>query len=209
MHADHIAKGWGPARSRSATATELRGKTLGIIGVGDIGSRLGSIAALGFGMRVLGHRRTAAGLPSHIAYASLPDLFAESDYIAKGIVDATMLARMKPTAWLMNVARGPVVQEEPLVAALREGRIGGAALDVYWAQPLATDHPLRGLPNVILSPHAAGLTKESVETMSRVSATDTVRILAGLRPLNFFNPEAWEASRARRRALGLTEGTAA
>ncbi|NMJ43370.1 hydroxyacid dehydrogenase [Roseomonas sp. JC162] len=221
MHADHLANGWGPARSRSATATELRGKTLGILGVGDIGSRLGRIAALGFGMRVLGHRRHAAGLPEHIAYAALPDLFAESDYIAlacpltpetQGIVDAAMLARMKPTAWLLNVSRGPVVQEGPLVAALREGRIGGAALDVYWAQPLATDHPLRALPNVILSPHAAGLTMESVETMSRVSATDTVRILAGLRPLNFFNPEAWEASRARRRALGLPmpeEGNAA
>jgi D-3-phosphoglycerate dehydrogenase len=221
MHADHIARGWGPARARSATATELRGKTLGIIGVGDIGSRLGSIAALGFGMRVLGHRRNAAGLPAHVAYASLPDLFAESDYIAvacplttetKGIVDAAMLARMKPTAWLLNVARGPVVQEEPLVAALREGRIGGAALDVYWVQPLPTDHPLRSLPNVILTPHAAGLTMESVETMSRVSATDTVRILAGLRPLNFFNPEAWEASRARRSALGHNlpgEGAAA
>ena len=89
--------------------------------------------------------------------------------------------RMKPTAWLLNVARGPVVQEEALVAALSEGRIGGAALDVYWVQPLPTDHPLRSLPNVILTPHAAGLTMESVETMSRVSATDTVRILAGLR----------------------------
>jgi D-3-phosphoglycerate dehydrogenase len=221
MHADHIAKGWAPARARSATATELRGKTLGILGVGDIGSRLAAIAAHGFGMRVLGHRRSPAGLPPHVAYAALPDLFAQSDYLAlacpltpetKGIVDTAMLARMKPTAWLLNVARGPVVQEEPLIAALREGRIGGAALDVYWAQPLAEDHPLRGLPNVILTPHAAGLTMESVEAMSRVSATDTVRILAGLRPHNLFNPEAWEASRARRQALGHAmpaEGTAA
>jgi D-3-phosphoglycerate dehydrogenase len=112
---------------------------------------------------------------------------------------------MKPTAWLLNVARGPVVQEAPLVEALRDRRIGGAALDVYWAQPLAEDHPLRGLPNVVLTPHTAGLTMESVAEMSRVSAEDTVRILAGARPENFINPEAWDASRTRRHALGLPQ----
>ena len=212
MHADHIAKGWGPARSRSATATELRGKTLGILGVGDIGSRLGNIAALGFGMRVLGHRRNAAGLPAHIAYASLPDLFAESDYIAlacpltpetQGIVDAAMLARMKPTAWLMNVARGPVVQEEPLVAALREGRIGGAALDVYWAQPLAADHPAaRPAQRHPLAARRGAHDGERRDDEPRLRRPTPCASCAGLRPLNFFNPEAWEASRARRRALG-------
>jgi D-3-phosphoglycerate dehydrogenase len=211
MHAEHHARGWGAARARSEMATELRGKTLGILGVGAIGSRLAEIAALGFRMRVLGHRRNPAGLPPHIAYAALPELFVESDYIAlacpltpetRGIVSAPLLARMKPTAWLLNVARGPVVEEAALVEALRARRIGGAALDVYWQQPLAADHPLRGLDNVLLTPHAAGLTRESVTEMSRVSAEEVVRILRGERPVNFINPEAWAAAQNRRCALG-------
>lgn len=211
MHAEHLARGWGEARQRSEAAMELRGKTLGILGVGAIGTRLAEIAALGFRMRVLGHRRDRDGLPAHVSYAGLPELFAESDYIAlacpltpatRGIVSASLLARMKPTAWLLNVARGPVVEEAALVEALRARRIGGAALDVYWQQPLPADHPLRGLDNVLLTPHAAGLTRESVAEMSRVSAEEVVRILRGDRPVNFINPEAWAASRERRRRLG-------
>lgn len=211
MHAEHLARGWGAARARSEAATELRGKTLGILGVGAIGSRLAEIAALGFRMRVLGYRRNPAGLPPHVTYADLPDLFAESDYVAlacpltpetRGIVSAPLLARMKPTAWLLNVARGPVVDEAALLDALRARRIGGAALDVYWQQPLAADHPLRSLDNVLLTPHTAGLTRESVVEMSRVAAEEVVRILRGERPKNFINPEAWAAAQDRRRALG-------
>jgi D-3-phosphoglycerate dehydrogenase len=162
-------------------------------------------------MRVLGHRRNPAGLPPHVAHAVLPELFAESDYIVlacpltpetRGIVSAALLARMKPTAWLLNVARGPVVEETALVEALRTRRIGGAALDVYWEQPLPATHPLRGLDNVILTPHAAGLTRESVTEMSRISTEEVVRILHGDRPVNFINPEAWQAARERRHQLG-------
>lgn len=217
MHAEHLAKGWPQARRRADAATELRGKTLGIVGVGAIGTRLAEIAALGLRMRVLGHRRNPAGLPPHVTHAALPELFAESDYIAlacpltpetRGLVSAALLARMKPNAWLLNVARGHVVEEAALVEALRARRIGGAALDVYWEQPLATTHPLRGLDNVMLTPHAAGLTRESVAEMSRVSAEETVRILRGERPVNFINPEAWDAARDRRRRLGLQENAA-
>ncbi|WP_372618034.1 hydroxyacid dehydrogenase [Falsiroseomonas sp.] len=211
MHAEHLAQGWAPARRRADAATELRGKTLGILGVGAIGSRLAEIAAHGLRMRVLGHRRNPAGLPAHVAHAALPDLFAESDYIAlacpltpetRGIVSAALLARMKPTAWLLNVARGPVVEEAALVEALRARRIGGAALDVYWEQPLPMTHPLRGLDNVLLTPHAAGLTRESVTEMSRIATEEVVRILRGDRPVNFINPEAWQAARERRHRLG-------
>ncbi|MBL6455392.1 hydroxyacid dehydrogenase [Belnapia sp. T6] len=208
MHAEHLAQGWGPARARTDAATELRGKTLGILGVGAIGMRLAEIAHHGFRMRVLGHRRDRNALPPHIAYAALPELFAESDYLAlacpltpetRGIASAALIARMKPAAWLLNVARGPVIEEAALVEALRDRRIGGAALDVYWQQPLPADHPLRGFDNVLLTPHGAGLTQESVAEMSRIAAEETVRILRGERPQNFINPEAWTAS--RRRAL--------
>jgi D-3-phosphoglycerate dehydrogenase len=161
-------------------------------------------------MRVLGNRRDRNRLPAHIAFADLPGLFAEADYIAlacpltpetKGLANAALLARMKPTAWLLNVSRGPVIEEGALVDALRHKRIGGAALDVYWQQPLPADHALRGFDNVLLTPHGAGLTRESVAEMSRISAEDTVRILRGERPHNFINPEAWPAAQARRHAL--------
>jgi D-3-phosphoglycerate dehydrogenase len=210
MHAALLAEGWRATRRTSEAATELRGKTLGIVGVGAIGTRLAEIAAHGFRMNVLGNRRSPQAMPPFVAYADLPRLFAESDYVAlscpltpetRGLASAAMIARMKPGAWLLNVARGPVVEEAALLAALREGRIG-AALDVFWQQPLAPDHPLRALPNVLLTPHVAGLTRESVTTMSTVACQEVVRILRGERPQNFINPECWEASRARRRALG-------
>jgi D-3-phosphoglycerate dehydrogenase len=219
MHTELSAAGWDTARARAGAAAELTGKTLGIVGVGAIGARLAEIAHHGFRMRVLGYRRNPAGLPPYVTAADLPILFAESDYVAlacplteatRGLASAALLARMKPGAWLLNVSRGAVVDEDALLAALRQRRIGGAALDVYAVQPLAPDHPLRSLPNVLLTPHAAGLTRESMEQMSTVSAEEVVRVLRGERPRNFINPEVWPAAQARRRALGhaMPEGAA-
>ncbi|RKK03265.1 hydroxyacid dehydrogenase [Pseudoroseomonas wenyumeiae] len=211
MHAELLAKGWATARARSDQAFELRGRTLGIVGMGAIGTRLAEITRDGFRMRVLGHRRGMNAMPAGVERADLDALFAESDFIAlacpltpetRGLASAARIGRMKPTAWLLNVARGPVVDGPALVESLRAGRIGGAALDVYDEQPLAADHPLRDLPNVILTPHAAGLSSEAVERMSTGAAEEVVRILAGGRPRSFINPKAWEASRARRAALG-------
>lgn len=211
MYAELLAAGWDAARGRTAAATELRGRTLGIVGVGAIGTRLAEICGLGLHMRVLGHRRDPSRLPAHVTYAGLPELFAGSDYVVlacpltdatRGLASAALIGRMKPTAWLLNVARGPVVDEAALLAALRERRIGGAALDVYGTQPLPPEHPFLGLPNVLLTPHSAGLSQEAVVRMSTVAAEETLRILAGARPENFINPEAWPAAQARRRALG-------
>jgi D-3-phosphoglycerate dehydrogenase len=211
MHADLVGAGWDTARGRTDQGTELHGRTLGIVGLGTIGARLSAICGPGLGMRVLGHRRDRTRMPEGVAYAELPDLFAASDFIVlacpltpetRGLVSDALLARMRPGAWLLNVARGPVVDEAALLRALREGRIGGAALDVFDTQPLAADHPFRALPDVILTPHAAGLTGEAMLTMSTVAAEEVVRILAGQRPRNLINPEAWPAARARRAALG-------
>lgn len=209
MQARLLAEGWKPARAMAGQATELRGRTLGIVGVGAIGTRLAEIAHHGFRMRVLGHQRRREALPGFVTYADLPTLFAESDVVAlacpltpetRGLASAALIARMKPTAWLCNVSRGGTVDEPALVAALQAGRIGGAALDVYAAQPLAADHPLRTLPNVVLSPHVAGLSRESAAKMSEVAATDVVRVLRGERPVHLINPEAWEAHQRRRAA---------
>src|SRR3712207_3403003 len=160
MHARLLAEGWKPARTMAQGATELNGRTIGIVGVGAIGTRLAEIAHHGFRMRVLGHQRRREALPGFVAYSDLPTLFSGSDFVVlacpltpetKGLASAALIARMKPTAWLMNVSRGGTVEEPALVAALQEGRIGGAALDVYAQQPLAAGHPLRELPNGIRS----------------------------------------------------------
>ena len=212
MAAVHLAEGWKPGRALAATATELRGRTLGIVGVGAIGKRLAEIAHHGFRMKVLGFQRRRAALPDFCEFAELPKLFAESDYIAlacpltpetRGLVSAALIGRMKPGAWLCNVSRGAVVDEAALVAALREGRIGGAALDVYVQQPLAAGHPLREFPNTVLSPHVGGLSRESAVTMSSVAAAEVVRVLRGEPPHHLINPEAAAAHRTRRAALGL------
>ncbi|MCO6416806.1 hydroxyacid dehydrogenase [Siccirubricoccus sp. KC 17139] len=200
----HLEEGWKPGRAIAGSATELRGRTLGIVGVGAIGTRLAEIAHHGFRMQVLGFQRRREALPPFVEYAALPELFSGSDYIAlacpltpetRGLASAALIRSMKPSAWLMNVSRGAVVEEEALVAALREGAIGGAALDVYAVQPLGAQHPLRKCPNAILSPHVAGLSRESAAKMSQVAAEEVVRVLRGERPLNLINPEAWEGRR--------------
>jgi D-3-phosphoglycerate dehydrogenase len=213
MHNALLSGGWVQARALSAQAAELNGRTLGVVGVGAIGGRLAEIAHHGFRMKVLGHQRRRDALPGFVEYAELDRLFAESDYIAlacpltpatRGLASAALIGRMKPTAWLCNVSRGGTVDEPALVAALQAGRIGGAALDVFAEQPLAAGHPLRSLPNVVLSPHCAGISRESAARMSQVSAEEVVRVLRGEPPLHFINPEVAASHRARRAALGLT-----
>ena len=208
----HRRRAGSPAGRWRPMRTELRGRRLGVVGVGAIGTRLAEIAHHGLRMQVLGFQRRREALPRFVEYAGLPRLFAESDYIAlacpltpetTGLASAALIGRMKPTAWLCNVSRGAVVDEAALVAALREGRIGGAALDVYAQQPLAAGHPLRDFPNTVLSPHVAGLSRESAVTMSSVAASEVVRVLRGEPPLNLINPEAAAAHQARRAALGL------
>jgi D-3-phosphoglycerate dehydrogenase len=212
LDAAHRSEGWDRARARTAEGTELLGKTLGLVGVGDIGTHLARIAHHGFGMRVLGFRREAARLPAHVGYAALPELFAEADYIViacplteatRGLVGAALLGRMKRTAWLINVARGPIIDEAALIEALAERRIGGAALDVYATHPLPADHALLALPNVIASPHGAGISRESGVALAVRSAEEVLRVLRGERPVALVNPEALAAHNERRAALGL------
>jgi D-3-phosphoglycerate dehydrogenase len=207
LHAD----GWSRARAISDSASELGGKTLGVVGVGSIGTRLADIAHHGFRMRVLGFRRDRTKLPPFVAHAELDRLFTEADYVVlacpltpdtRGLASERLLARMRPTAWLLNVSRGAVVDEPALVEALAARRIAGAVLDVFATQPLAEDHPLRALPNAILTPHTAGLSAESVRAMSESAATDTLRILRGERPQHLFNADVWPRFLERRRALG-------
>lgn len=201
-------EGWNAARVHTATSTELSGKTVGIVGVGTIGRSLARVCAEGFGMRVLGHQRNLDTLPAFVEGTDLETLLQTSDYVVltcpltpatKGLIDLERLGCMKLSAVLINAARGAIIDESALVAALRDKRIRGAALDVFEAQPLPASHPYWALDNVMLTPHVGGLTQESNATMSVGTARQLLQLMAGEKPTHLVNPEAWEASMARRR----------
>lgn len=192
---------WDPARRLGVHAHEIAGMTAGLVGVGGIGGRVAKMLRNGFGMTVLGNQRRLDRLPAEAEAAELDRLVAESDFIVIScpltpqthhLFNAARIARMKPGAWLINVGRGPVVEETALVAALQEKRIAGAMLDVYEHYRLEPGHPLLALDNAVLTPHLSGMTQESRQRMGRTAAEETLRMLDGQRPLNFVNPEAWE-----------------
>lgn len=193
-------QGWAASRALSDHAREIGGRTLGLVGVGSIGLRVAEIGHHGFGMRVLGHQRQLHTLPPFVTGVPLDELLARADFVVlccplnastRHLLDARRLALMRPGALLVNVSRGEVVDEAALLAALRDGPLGGAALDVFTHQPLPADHPLLGLDNVLLTPHAAGLTEQSMQRMSEGTADEVLRLLRGERPLNLVNPEVW------------------
>lgn len=171
---------------------ELLGKTLGLVGFGRIGQRVAELVQP-LRMRVLYHdiRRYPQAEERLGAQAvPLPALFQEADWVSvhvplteqtRRLVGRDLLALMKPTAYLLNLARGPVVDEEALAEALREGRIAGAALDVFCCEPLGKEHPLCTLDNVILTPHIGGLSLEGEVAMSMV-ARDVLAVLEGREP---------------------------
>lgn len=200
MEATIRAQGWDAGRALTSMATQLSGKTLGVVGVGTIGQGLAQACIAGFGMQVLGLQRAGIALPDNVRAASLTDLLANSDYVAlccpltdetRGMIGAKELQDMKKGAVLLNAARGAIVDERALVDALREKRIRGAALDVYASQPLDRGHAFFGLDNVLLTPHVAGVTAESFNDMSSGTVKQLLQMMAGERPEYLVNPEAW------------------
>ncbi len=191
--------GW---RASLFQGMELAGKTLGIVGLGLIGQAVAR-RALGFGMRVLyaGRRRAAAEVEAALRarFVPLEGLLRQADIVSlhcplsaetRHLLDARRLALMKPTAYLINTARGPIVEERALVEALRAGRIAGAGLDVYEEEPKLAPG-LADLPNVILFPHIGSSTLEAREGMARLAAENIRAALEGRRPPNLVNPEVW------------------
>jgi D-3-phosphoglycerate dehydrogenase len=190
---------WDHARALGADAHEIAGLTLGLVGVGEIGKRVARVCRNGFGMRVLGNQRRMAQLPAEAEPSTLEDLLAASDFVVitcplnkdtHHLFNRKRIEAMKPTAWLINVGRGPVVEEAALIEALRDRRIAGAMLDVYEHYRLPPGHPLFALENAVLTPHLSGMTRESRARMSVAAAEEVLRMLAGERPKNFVNPES-------------------
>jgi D-3-phosphoglycerate dehydrogenase len=157
---------------QTTIGTELNGKTLGLVGLGKLGQRVARIAKA-FGMEVCAWSQNLT--PEKCAeigvrYASRDELFATSDFISihvqlsertHGLIGAADLARMKPTAFLINTSRGPIIDEVALLAALRDKKIAGAGLDVFAPEPLPDNHPLRGLERAQLTPHLGYVTRET------------------------------------------------
>ena len=197
------------ARALDGPALELSGATVGIVGLGHIGARVARICRDGFGMRVLGSQRRMDRIPAGVEGATLDALLAQSDYVVlacplnpqtRHLMNRERLARMKREAFLINVGRGPVVDEAALIETLRERRIAGAMLDVYEHYRLEPGNPLLELDNVVLTPHLAGATRQARRRVSLVAAQEVLRMLGGEKPENFVNPQAWDAAKGRRGA---------
>ena len=180
---------------------ELSGRTLGIVGLGTIGRRLAEIAGA-IGMTCIAHDPYVDESPSGVSLRELDDLLAGSDFVSihapmnaetGGMIDARGLALMKPTAFLVNLSDAKIVDRDALADALRSRTIAGAALDVFETHPIAPDHPLLALDNVVLTPHLGGATEETIGRYSRMMAGDLVRFLDGVRPTNLVNPAVWKA----------------
>jgi lactate dehydrogenase-like 2-hydroxyacid dehydrogenase len=182
---------------------DVHGATLGIIGLGRIGQAIAR-RAQGFGMRVLYHNRKRdpeAERAVGAEYRGKAELLREADFVVLSIplssetrhlIGPAELALMKPTAYLVNVARGPVVDEAALVDALRSGRIAGAGLDVFEEEPKV--HPgLLELENVAMTPHIGSASRATRLRMATRAAENCVAALSGQRPPNLVNPEAWRS----------------
>jgi D-3-phosphoglycerate dehydrogenase len=183
---------------------QLFGRTLGLVGIGNIGARVARICAGGFNMRVLAYdpglsvaaiaergAEKVDELSSLLAAADVVSLHLPLNARTRHLIGAAEIARMKPTAILVNAARGPLVDEAALAQALREERIAGAGLDVLEVEPPAPENPLLQLTNVVLSPHTAGNSVEAARQLALASADIVIAALSGGMPEGQLNPEVW------------------
>jgi phosphoglycerate dehydrogenase-like enzyme len=178
--------------------TGLTGRTLGLIGVGNIGGDLARLAEP-WAMRIIAHDPYAQAPPAAVALVDLETLLREADFLVvlcpltdetHGLLDERRLALMKPTAFLVNVARGPIVDQRALADALAEGRLAGAALDVFDPEPVEAGDPLLALENVILSPHAIGLTDEIYRASGKSACRAVIAVAKRRVPEYVVNREA-------------------
>ncbi|MFQ6830733.1 hydroxyacid dehydrogenase [Butyricicoccus pullicaecorum] len=200
---DRMTREGGFARRNEFVTTELAGKTIGLVGLGRISSLLAKKLS-GFSVRILAsdpfvteERAKELG----VELVDLDTVLAESDFVSlhTPLLDSTrhmmgreQFAKMKKTAWLINVSRGPVVDEEALIEALKAKEIAGAALDVFEQEPPAADNALFALDNVVLSPHNAALSDNALRAMAMDSAQGLVDYLEGRRPEFPVNREVLE-----------------
>ncbi|MHC8286706.1 NAD(P)-dependent oxidoreductase [Pseudomonas sp. XS1P51] len=190
----------GPAQFGS----DVHGKTLGIIGMGRIGEALAQRGHFGFGMPVIYHSHSpkpAVQQRFNAQYRSLPELLQQADFVCltlpltaetEGLIGAKQFALMRPETIFINISRGKVVDETALIQALRDGQIRAAGLDVFEREPLNHDSPLLQLNNVVATPHIGSATHETREAMAKCAVDNLLAALAGERPVNLVNVQAWK-----------------
>jgi len=194
---------WG-ARNRYE-AVDVRGKILGIVGAGKIGSQVAKICQTGLGMQVIAYDPFVAKggeIKDGIKFCGkIEEIFEKADFVSihvtggpktRHLITEKLLGKMKKEAYFINTSRGEVVDEEALIKALKEGRIKGAALDVFSQEPPSQDNPLLKMDNVILSPHSASLTKECVARLAEGACQAVLDFFSGKLPKYIFNRKELE-----------------
>ena len=189
----------GPSPYKLFRGVELGGRTLGLVGLGRIGARVAHFAKA-FDMDIIAfdpYLDPAQAAALGVRLVSLEQILRQADFISvhckvseetKGLLGKPKFALMKPTAYVINTAQAVIIDQEALVEALQERRIAGAALDVYWYEPLPENHPLLALDNVTLTPHLGGATEDVPERHSRMIVDDIFAWLDQARPERVFNP---------------------
>ena len=202
---DRATREGGWELRNSYKAVDLDGKTLGLVGIGRIGSMVARRAAAAYNMNVIAFdpyiKPETASQMGVSLMARMDDVFRQADVVSlhtpltpetRRFVNAAKLRLMKPTAFLVNLSRGEVIDEKALYEALKTGIIAGAAIDVYDPEPPLNDNPLFELDNILLSPHSAALTQECVIRMATGAAEGVVEVLSGRRPQFVVNPEVFK-----------------
>ncbi|MGY4490535.1 2-hydroxyacid dehydrogenase [Pseudomonas sp. TE3610] len=194
---------WKASVGANHFGTDVFGKTLGIVGMGNIGAAIARRGRLGFNMPILysgNSRKTALEQELGAQFRTLDQLLAEADFVClvvplsektKHLISHRELALMKPSAILVNIARGPIVDEPALIEALQKGTIRGAGLDVYEKEPLA-ESPLFQLKNAVTLPHVGSATSETREAMANRAMDNLTAALKGQRPQDLVNPQAFK-----------------
>jgi D-3-phosphoglycerate dehydrogenase len=219
LEADRALRREANVSRNALMGTEAQGKTIGIVGIGNVGRRIAALCEGLLGMKVLAYDPYLS--QAEIAArggekVELDDLLRRSDYVSiscplakdsRGMIGARQFALMQPHAYFITTARGFIHDEAALVEALRNRQIAGAGLDVWAKEPPPPDHPLLQFDNVIASPHTAGVTTEARMNMGRIAAEQMLEALDGKRPPRMINPEVWPRYAARfERTFGFAPG---
>ena len=203
---DHAMRSGVSYKRQAFMGDDVQGRTIGIIGLGHVGGRVAELCRGLFQMRVLAYdpylSREQIEAKGAERAATLPDLLRQADYVSvncphtaetKGMIGAEQFAMMQPHGYFITTARGGIHDEPALAAALAAKQISGAGLDVWEDEPPPSDHPLLRFDNVIVSPHTAGITRQSRHNIARIAAEQMLDILDGKKPPRLLNPEVWVA----------------
>jgi D-3-phosphoglycerate dehydrogenase len=210
MLTDHAMRAGEQRARQTFMGDDVLGRTIGIVGIGHVGSRVAELCRGLFRMRVLAYDPylSAAQVEQRGAekVERLEDLLRAADYVSincphtaetRGMIGAAQYAMMQPHAYFITTARGGIHDEAALAEALRAQQIAGAGLDVWEDEPPPSDHPLLQFENVLVSPHTAGVTRQSRHNIARIAAEQLLAVLDGLRPERLLNPQVWPAYCAR------------